>query len=735
MPTTSLNDPKILDSMETELDLREYFKTLWEGRWLILGTTAVFTLAGVAYGVLSAPIYRSNLLVQVEAQTTGDPAARNLVGQLAPLLGDNATTAAEIEILRSRAVLGKAVNALVLNVQTTPEYFPVIGRWLATRGTQWGDTDVPLSPPLLGLTRYAWGGEEIVLGRFSAQVPEGQGRTWTVVAGANGAYTMLDADDRQVLSGRVGEEARASRVVVLINKLTARPGTRFKLTYSTELSTITTLQNTLSVAELGKQTGIIDAQLEGTNPRQIAGVLNAVGDAYVQQNIERRSAEAEKTLAFLDEQLPQLRMQLDGAEQRYNQYRSQHGTIDIGEEAKTILQQSVEASTRLVTLQQQRTELIQRFTPQHPSVMAVDGQIAGANALIASLSQRIARLPSTEQESLRLMRDVNVTNGLYTNLLNNAQQLRVLKAGQVGSVRVVDRALPGDFPVKPLKTLIAALALVLGLLVGVALALLRKNVFRGAETASAIERTTGLPVIASIPRSQEQQKIEDLGRRTKQPLLQLLSSKAPQDLTMESLRGLRTSLQFAMQDAPNNIVMFTGPTTNVGKSFISANLAAVMAAGGRRVLLVDGDLRHGHMHQIFGVASSPGLGGLLAGTATLAEAVRREVQPRLDLIPLGSKVENPGELLGSVHFADLLIQLSGQYDIVFIDTPPVLPVADAATIGRHAGTVLLTLRFGKHRTPEIREAVRRLQNSGVAITGILFNDVPRTGRNYNKYGY
>ena len=190
-----------------------------------------------------------------------------------------------------------------------------------------------------------------------------------------------------------------------------------------------------------------------------------------------------------------------------------------------------------------------------------------------------------------------------------------------------------------------------------------------------------------------------------------------------------------MLDARNNIVLFTGPTPGIGKSFTSTNFAAVLGAGGKRVLLIDADMRKGHLHQFFGMKRGHGLSELITGTRVLSDVVHRNVAPNLDLISTGTMPPNPGELLMSPATLQLLESLSGQYDLVLIDTPPVLAVSDTQVIASHAGTVFLVARAEVTALGELQESVKRLGQTGVAVKGVVFNDLDTSRQRYGGYGY
>ena len=479
--------------------------------------------------------------------------------------------------------------------------------------------------------------------------------------------------------------------------------------------------------------GVECVSLEGAEPERAARILNEIGALYVRQNTERKAAEAEKSIAFLNTQLPQLRRELEVSEGKFNQFRSQKGTFDLDSEAEAALNQGVNLSVKLIELKQKRRDLEARFTGQHPMLQAIDGQIAELSAQIGGLEGKAKRLPAVEQDLLRLTRDVKVNNELYTNLLNSFQQLRLIKEGKVGNVRIVDVAVAPERPVKPQRMQILALAGVLGLFAGLGLAFLRHRLRPGIKSPDEIERELGLNVFATVPHSPVQAQLAADAKAGK-PGDHLLALVKPDEAAIESLRSLRTALQFAMLDASSNRVLITGPTPGIGKSFISANFATVLAAAGKRVLLVDADLRKGHIHQFFDQERGYGLSELIAGSQPLESVLRSGVAPQLDLITTGTMPPNPAELLMSPATSALLDSLSARYDLVLIDTPPVLAVADTTVLAPQSGTVFLVARADVTSLGELQETSKRLAQSGVPVRGAIFNGLDLSKRRYG-YGY
>jgi tyrosine-protein kinase Etk/Wzc len=207
-------------------------------------------------------------------------------------------------------------------------------------------------------------------------------------------------------------------------------------------------------------------------------------------------------------------------------------------------------------------------------------------------------------------------------------------------------------------------------------------------------------------------------------------------VAVESLRSLRTSLEFALVEAENNVIAIAGPSPGVGKSFLSLNLATVLASSGKRVLLVDGDMRKGRLHRQFGMERSPGLSDVITGASTVDAAVQPTGANDVWVLPTGRIPPNPSELLASERFRRALGELSRRFDLVLVDTAPVLAVTDAALVGRVAGMTLVVLRAGRHPLREIALAVKRLAQVGVRPHGFVLNDVThRSGVLGSRYSY
>ncbi len=729
-------------SDDDEINLSDLIDTLLQHIWLIVGIAVVVTGLGVAYAVLATPIYRADALLQVEDDKSSPLTSLQVTTEA--LLGAGTTPiTGEIEIIRSREVLLDAINATQADLAVSVNNrFPVIGDWWARRHSGAG-----VAEPLLGLDGFAWGGERLELAEFDVP-PRGFGRTFLVMAHEDG-FRLTDEAGIELVRGplhqRITFELAGEQGHIAVANLVANDSTEFAVVRRAPINAYRQVRANLDVQEAGRGSNIISLNYEHPDVYFAGDLLNAVARAYLEQNVARRSAEADKSLEFLDAQLPEIRTSVSQAEDALNAYKTESQTVSVGGAAESLLQQAVTAEQTRRELQLKREEILQRYRPNHPNVQVIDEQLAVNAREADQINAQINTLPSAQRDLLRLQRDADVSTQLYIAMLNNAQQLRVAKAGTVGNVRIIDFAIPDTVPVAPKKTMIVAIAGLLGLMLGVmaafALRLLRPTL-RDAEEA---ERLTGLSVFASVPESAAQEKLasHQRGRKKfigKEGQSQVLATLQPEDPAVESLRSLRTGLAFAIMGASNKNIVITGATAALGKSFVAANLSVLLASGGKRVLLIETDLRRPQLGRYFGYHKVAGLSNVLAGTATLDDALRREVIPglELDILPAGQLPPNPGELLLSEGLGKLLDSLQEHYDHILLDSAPVLPVADTLAVVRFASTTFMVARAEHSTARELRDAIRRVESVGADVKGIIFNGIKRRRVGYGyayKYYY
>ena len=714
---------------DDEIDLSELFGTLKDHKWQIAIITGVFVLLSIAYALLATPIYQASSVVQVEQKVPSLPGLSALNQELGAA-SPEATT--ETALITSRMVIGAAVEQLKLTIEAHPQRLPLIGNFIARRYASQHPNAV--APPMFGMVGYDWGGAELNI--FQLDVPDGLlDKPLSLVAGEGGAYVLLDNDDNVLVIGKAGQSSSGHGVTIQVKTLIANPGTRFRVFRHRELTVINKLQRGINVSEKGKDSGILEMTYDNPDPTLATNLLEQVGELYVRQDVDRNSAEAANSLKFVKEQLPNVRRALEKATAALNAYQIQAHSVDISMQTQGLLDQAVTIETNIQQLRLQQADMQRQYTPEHPAYKALMQQIGELEAQKNAIDKKVGSLPNTQQELLKLTRDVQVSNDTYTGLLNQAQQLDIARAGTVGNVRIVDTAaVDVTQPVWPRKLIVVLGGAMCGGFVALLYVFIRQMLNRTIEDPAAIEKL-GLPVYATVPVSLREQALQ--GKRIHGDGRQrLLVLDAPADLATEALRSLRTSLHFARLEAKNNVLMISGSSPDAGKTFISANLAAVVAQSNQRVLLVDGDMRMGALHKVVGGTAEVGLSELISGQAELIDAVQPVAGlENLHFIARGKIPPNPSELLMNARFSALIQQLMPLYDLVIIDTPPILAVTDAAIIGHHAGTGLLVARFGLNQPRELGLAKQRFEQNGVVIKGAIFNAVERRSNGYYSYAY
>lgn len=715
-----------------EIDLMALFGALLDRKIFIAAITTVFAVVGIAIAIFSTPIYKATAMIQVEESGGSVPGLDDMAG----MFESSSKSITEIELLKSRSVIGEAVDTLKLDIVAKPNLLPVIGgrSFRKFNPLKTGD----LADATFGAENYAWGGEQIEVFRFD--VPKfAINLDFIVQAGANNTLTLLSEDGEKILAGKVGEELSNGSFTLTIKTLVARAGTEFIVSRKDRLNTILDLQAAIGASEKGKDSGIVNLSFQHENPDYSQTVLNEIAEIYVRRNVERNSAEAKKSLDFLEVQLPEIKKQLERSEALFNDYQKNQQSVNISLETQGVLEQIVELDTKLQELDLKRLAMSRKFKRNHPNYQGIVEQISAVQKQRDGLAQKISNLPEMQQKLLGLTRDVEVGNEIYMMLLGKVQELDIVRAGTVGNVRIIDVAeVNTTKPVKPKKALIVVMATMLGGMLAIAIVLVQKALHKGVEDPSEIE-AIGLPVYASVPFSAHQDKLTAFAKGRKRKIHQheqVLAADNPADLSIEALRSLRTSLHFAMMEAKNNIIAISGPSPGVGKSFISANLGAVLAQSGQKVLIVDSDMRKGYLNKQFGLKPENGLSDYLSGQKNLEQVTKATNVDGLEIITRGQVPPNPSELLMHSHFSELVSEVKEKYDIVIIDTPPILAVTDPAIVGGHAGSMLLVTRFGQNAIKEIDYARQRFEQNGIDVKGVVFNGVVKKASNaYGYYGY
>ncbi|HDK8954438.1 TPA: polysaccharide biosynthesis tyrosine autokinase [Acinetobacter baumannii] len=713
---------------EDSIDLKELFFSLI-AQWKIIACCVILSLiCALLYLRITPDTYAVDAMVQVEDSKGAASAA--LLGDLSKVtggLGQKSPTDAEIEILKSRMVLGQVIHNLNLDIKIKDNQSGLTAK-LITQGKS--KLEYRHDAVIYSKKDYS-----LIVNQLN--VPEYYLDKPLKLEFKDANRFNLIHNDQIVFTGILNKKNTLNTNKGLWQVKISTQGNikeqRYTLTKLALLTAVNQFNAIYKIAEKGKLTGVIGLSYLGQDPEHITQVLNNVLNVYHEQNIERKSLESKQTLAFLEKQLPELRKQLEDSEIKFNQFREKYRTVDVNAESELLLKQNIDLEKLKIELQQKQAELSAKYTNDHPLILQIDAQIAEINKKIGDLNNRLTQLPETQRLYLQLYRDVKVNTELYTSLLNSYQQLKIANAGEIGNVRIIDTAVEPVKPIKPKKLIVLILSIFVGGFIGVLIALLRNMLRTGIKDSGQIENELDLPVYATVPRSPIQEsRIKILKKKKSIPILAVKNSD---DIAIESLRSIRTAIHFALANAKNNIIMIAGPAPEVGKSFISTNLATIFAQGNKRVLLIDADMRRGYMHKYFDVDVKPGLSELLSGQADLSQVLHKTQVTNLDVITRGKSPTNPSEMLSSTQFKDLLEKFQTQYDHIIIDTPPVLAVTDGIIISQYTGVNLIVARYAKSHMKELELTVNRFEQAGVKVNGFILNDIQRSSGGGYGYNY
>ena len=759
MNDLALNSLYVQTSGErSQMSARDMLRLLRDHIFEVLGVALFVTALALVYVFVATPVYEADVLVRVDQTEPNALGLSSLNGQQGQQYAPPPPSpSAEMAVMQSRSVLEPIIEKYRFDVTITPKTLPVIGNLvnrLATPGQPAG--------AWFGMRSYAWGGEQIHVGQLVVP-PSLEERDLTLTALEGGRYELAGPGGA-ILTGKVGELERSSNgVSIQVTQLVARPGTQFAVKHWAMLDAIKRFSKDLKVSDKVKDTGLVQIAYTDSSPGMAAEVANAISQQYMTTAVAARQRNDTATLAFITKELPRLHAELEQAEQAQASYQTSAQSMQPTTEAQAYLQGGIDFDRRIADLQIQRTQLLDKYTPDSRWVRNIDQQLSQLQSQKDQFNARFSAMPASERKNADLARNAKVAEAVYLGMTQKAEELSVRRASTTGGAHIVDEAEVPFKPVKPEPLLILPGGAVLGLLLGTMSVFVRRHVMTGVTDPLFVEARLGVPLMGEVFYSQQQMRLDqEIGALQRRSLAsrsatgtparlahqapigaaaapgagvsKVLADRYPDDPTIEALRSVRTALSLDLAHAPNNIVMMAGPTPSAGKSFVAANMAVLHAEVGARVLLIDADMRNGHLADFFGQPNRGGLSEVLKGAMQPHEALRRTSVEGLTLMSCGSRITNPAALLMRQNFRGILQQFSQEYDLVIVDTPPFLVVTDAAIIAGDAGATVLVLRSGMQSEEEIAETVRKLERSEARVTGAVFNAIPPT-RSHRYYGY
>lgn len=680
-----------IDRDDDVVDIGELVSTIWRGKWVIAGLAAISVLIGGYYAyVMATPLFRSTAVVMLETRQESVVDLQAVVGGMT---GDMSEVNSELEVLQSRGLLGKVVDKLEL--VNDPEFNFVLQE-----------------PGFFTELKYRI---KDALGLLE-EVPE------------------LPAD---VLAKRIRDDV----ISVLLEKLSIR---------NVPLSLV------------------FQVTAETESPEKSALVADTVVELYILNQLEVKFEATEQATSWLTGRVAELQVQLEDAEAKVSEFsastnlisaealqaqeiqlkdlreriRGVESALETARDRVQILETAdtpaakAEAAddpqlSRLLARSQADERLSAAFDARFESLLAranleLERSIQQLTALRASRDEIETEISQRGEDLIvlqQLTREAEAVRLLYEYFLARLKETAAQEGIQKADSRVLSSAVVPTFPSAPRKSLILAMSGILGLMMGTAFVLLREARNNGFRTARDLEALTGYSVLGQIP------QIPARGRRK---ALHYLASK-PTSAAAEAVRNLRTSLLMSNVDNPPKIVVSTSSIPGEGKTTNSLALAQNLVGLGKSVLLIEGDIRRRTLSQYFDGLPEQGLVSVLSGDISLEEAIHSEKTLGCDLL-IGEKTSiNAADLFASEKFKALIKDVRTKYDMVIIDTPPILVVPDARIIAQSADATLFTVEWDKTSKQQVEEALRVIHNSNQRITGLVLSQI--NAKRMKAYGY
>ena len=718
----SLSKP-IEQKDEDEIDLLALLFALLRGWKTILFFALIGLLIGVLYSRYVNPTFKSDALIQIDDKSGGLPALGENISELLGSQDSKAQT--EAELVRSRMILEPVVNLLNLRISLSDPQISYVDRIKNNR------TDTQINSPEAVALRTADG--QAAISQFN--VSQGYlNQDFTLTRTDSGFLLSNGFDD---FKGQLNQPEKFKGVDGQLQiTVTDLPSNSHPVTITKKSLQATTneINQALSVVEKGKQTGIIELSMTGPNQEQASLILKEIVLSYIGQNQSRGSEDTTKTITFMETQIPVLKKKLEDSEAVFNEFRKKYGTIDVAKEAELLLTENSQIDLQLNELKLKKADLTTYYTEEHPLVIQINEQLQVLNSRKQEIDTTIGGLPELQREFLKLSQDTEINREIYLTLLKNYQQLQIAKAGQTGFARIIDLPISTFKAIAPKKALIWMLGLIVGLMLGSMLVLIKNLLRNVVKDPERLEAKTGIPVIATIPRSP---LLTRLGK-SKKSQNRLLAYADSNSLSYEAIKSLRTNLMFGMPTISDNaqrakVILVTGESPGVGKSFISSNLSEVFAQLNKKVLIVDADMRLGELHKMFNMTQDNGLGDYLAHDVAITTVVHPTIMDNVDFMPRGQHPHNPASLLSGDKFTTMMTELNAHYDYIILDSPPILAASDAIIMSQYADKVLMVTRYDKSIEGQVVYAIKQMHKANMQVDGIILNDVQQGL--LSKYSY
>ena len=722
------------EKSSNDVDLLALVFVLLRGWKTVLFFAVLGLIIGVLYSRYENPTYKSDALIQIDTTSQGVSALGSNISDLVST--DVSPAQTEALLIKSRMILKPVVDLLHLDIRLNDPSINTLDKIKSDR------THTQINTPEGVALKTADGQVQISQLNVSQAYLD---QSFTLVrSGTNNNFTLSNGFDD--FKGQLNKahyfRGTDGIIQITVNDL---PDNEHPITITKQsLQNITdSINGALTVTELNDKTGIIQLSLIGSNQQQITLILKQIVESYIDKNKSRGSEETTKTLSFMETQIPLLKQKLEASEAVFNDFRERSGSIDISQESGLLVAENSQIDSQINELKLKKADLTTYYTEEHPLVLQINDQLKVLNNRKQEIKNDIARLPETQREFLKLSADTTINSEIYLTMLKNYEQLKIVKAGQIGFARIVDMPISTYRTIAPKKQLIVMLSILSGILFGILLVFLKSMLKNTIKDPDRLEAKTGVPVIATIPRSSS---LTRLGKNKKTPN-RLLAYIDHSSLSYEAIKSLRTHLMFGMSEQGKSgqrakIILISGESPGVGKTFITANLSEVLAQLDQKVLIIDADMRLGELHKMFNIEQNFGLADYLSQkdnesttSQSIAEYVHATGMDNIDFMPRGQHPKQPTTLLASKKFKDLMSQLSERYDYIVIDSPPILAASDAIILSQYADKLLMVTRYNSSIERQLVYAISQLTKDHVRVDGIVMNDVQQGVMDKYSYHY
>ncbi len=714
--STNTNKDNLQDD---EIDLIVLVNALWKKKWFILLTTLVFFTASIFYTRLAEKVYSSDALIQIDEKSD---LGSSFLAEISP--GFDAAGIAQHgkeNLIDSRLILGKTVDAFHLQTQISRVLPLRVGTLLTPpQNVPRSLIDVRLSVPETYIRSEKPPKLRLILGKASTY--------------------QLYLDDQLLIDGINGKTTSKQGYTINVTFDESLQGRQFYLNKVSRLDAINQLAKQLSISEKKKGSGLYQLVLTGKDPLYIEKLLDNITENFIKENQLVTRESAQQSIDFIESQLPQLRKELTEAEDKLNSYMEKHGAVNLPVESVSTIKSLAEIEGQITALKLKEDVLAQNYTKAHPEYRALLRQKASLLARKKTISKELQATPSTHRGVVRLERNVEVNQKIYLQLLMKLQEIKVMAASNSGGVRIIDKAISEGTIIKPKMKLIVLIASLLGGMLGCGLVLISTLLRKVITSVDDITDYIALPVIGVVPLSKRQNNLKRRVLNSKKPLAEhaILAHSDADDLSIEALRGVCTSLHFKLGEESNNVIMISGPTENVGKSFVSVNLAVLFAELGKKVVFLDADFRKSYLNK--NLFPEEGKIDIDKWLNSDEQDIRRvihttDIENFYVIRQSGRPTSKSSNLVMGNKFKQLLTSLSQAFDIVVLDTPPILPIIDSVILAKYATQVILVVKAEQSDVRELELSINKLEDNDIRVDATILNSVKKNKRYGSYYGY